>query len=469
MNIIKLRDYQEEMIGGARVALRSHKSILLQAPTGAGKTVLASFMINQTQARGESAWFMCHRAELVDGTSKTFTKFGIRHGFIAAGQPSNLSALVQICSIDTLKGRLAVLKAPRLAVIDECHHSAAAGWALVVEWLRAAGTLIIGLSATPRRLDGSGLDDLFDVLVPGPSVAWLMANGHLAPYRFFAPNNPDMKGVRRQMGDFSKKDAAEKMDKPKLTGDIITHWRNNANGMRTVGFGVNVAHSQHLAESFRLSGIPAAHLDGATDKMERRRIIQKYATGEILVLFNVSLFGEGFDLSAIAQTDVTIDALIDAAPTQSLAAVVQRWGRVLRPSPGKTAIINDHAGNLYRHGYPDDERSWTLEGVEQGTGGSSEKEGPPPPVICSKCFNAVKRPIPTNCPHCDHVLIKTAEIKVGEGELLEQTEADKEAVRAKLRAEEREAKTLEQYMALAHKRGMKSPTGWALRQFKNSR
>lgn len=457
------------MIAGGRAALKSHKSVLLQAPTGAGKTVLASFMIQQTVSRGESAWFLCHRAELVDGTSKTLQKFGIHHGFIAAGYPVNTIDLAQVCSIDTLKNRLAFLKAPKLAIIDECHHSAAAGWAKVIEWLRANGTYIIGLSATPRRLDGSGLDDLFDTLVKGPTVAWLMANGHLSPYKLFAPNNPDMGGVRRQMGDYSKKDAAEKMDRPKLTGDIIKHWLSNANGMRTVGFGVNVAHSQHLAECFKLSGIPAAHLDGGTDKLERRRIIQKYAVGEILVLFNVSLFGEGFDLSAIAQTDVTIDALIDAAPTQSLAAVVQRWGRVLRPSPGKTAIINDHAGNVYRHGYPDDDREWSLEGSEECGSGPSKTEGPPPPVICRKCFNAVKRPVPTHCPHCKTELVKASEIKVADGVLQAHTDEEKAAVRAHLAAEEKAAKTFDQYLALAHKRGMKSPTGWALRQYKNKR
>jgi superfamily II DNA or RNA helicase len=458
------------MIQGAREALRSHKSILLQAPTGAGKTVLASFIISQTAARGDSAWFICHRVELVDGTSNTFTKFGIRHGFIAAGYNLNLSTLVQICSIDTLKNRLGVLKAPRVVIIDESHHSSAAGWALVIAWLKSAGTLIIGLSATPRRLDGRPLDKHFDFLVPGPTVSWLMENGHLSQYRYFAPDTPDMKGVRKQMGDFAKKDAAEKMDRPKLTGNIIKHWRNNAEGLRTVGFAVNLAHSQHLTQSFIEAGIPAAHLDGNTDKGERKRIIQRYAAGDILVLFNVGLFGEGFDLSAIAQTDVTIDALIDAAPTQSLAAVVQRWGRVLRPRPGKTAIINDHAGNNHRHGYPDDEREWSLEGEEDGTSkGGGKTDGPPPPVICSKCFNSIKRPIPNSCPHCGNTLIKAEEIKVAEGVLKEQTEKDKAMTRRKLAEEMAQAKTLDQLVALGQRIGKKSPMTWAHHQFMKRR
>lgn len=461
---IRLRDYQGEMISGARKALGRVRRILLQAPTGAGKTVLASYMIGQTASRGQSAWFICHRAELVEGTSNTFRKFGIDHGLIAAGAPLNLRELVQVCSIDTLKGRLAKLKPPKLAVIDEAHHSAAAGWALVVNWLTENGAMVIGLSATPQRLDGRGLDDLFDELVPGPSVAWLIENGHLSKYLAFIPDVPDMKGVRRMMGDFSKADAAEKMDKPKLTGNIIRHWKQHAQDLRTIGFGVNVAHSQHLAESFCQAGIPAAHLDGGTDKGERKRIIKQYASGDLPVLFNVGLFGEGFDLSSIAQTDVTIGCVIDAAPTQSLTNVVQRWGRPLRPEPGKTAIILDHAGNMMRHGFPDDEREWSLQGREKGK--AANDNGPPPPVICEGCFNAIRRPLPPACPHCGKSLqAKQREIEVAEGELKAATERDKESIRQKLKREEAQAKDIGELAAIFARRGVPNPMGRAVADF----
>lgn len=430
--------------------------------------MLASFVIGQTAARGETAWFICHRAELVLQTSLTFRKFGIGHAFIAAGYPMNLTEMVQVCSIDTLKGRLATLIPPKVAVIDEAHHSSAAGWARVIEWLTAAGTLIIGLSATPQRLDGQGLSEHFDDIVLGPTVKWLIERGNLSRYEAFIPDIPDMKGVRKHMGDFSKGESAEKMDKPKLTGNIITHWKKYAEGLRTVGFGVNVAHSQHLAESFRLAGIPAAHLDGGTDKGERKRIIQQYASGEIRVLFNVSLFGEGFDLGAIAQTDVTIDSVIDAAPTQSLSLSMQRWGRALRPAPGKTAIILDHAGNMIRHGFPDDDREWSLEGREKGS--AANDNGPPPPVICKGCFNAIRRPLPPLCPHCKKPLqAETKEIEVAEGELRAADEAAKAAVRAKLKREEQQAKTIDQLAAVYAKRGVQNPMGRAVAEFGNRR
>jgi DNA repair protein RadD len=462
---IILRDYQDDMIDSARQALRRAKRVLLQAPTGAGKTVLASFIISETASRGGSAWFICHRAELVEGTSKTFHKFGMPHGYIASGYPMMLHQLVQVCSIDTLKGRLDNLVAPRLAIIDEAHHGGAAGWAMVMDWLRAHGTIIIGLSATPQRLDGKGLDAHFDEMVPGPQTAWLIERGNLSPYRLYAPHSPDMKGVRKQMGDFAKGDAAEKMDKPKLTGDAIAHWHKYARGLRTVVFGITVAHSQHIAEQFNAAGICAAHLDGGTNKGERKRIVQDYAAGRIQVLTNVDLFGEGFDLSSIAQTDVTIDCVMQMRPTQSLALHLQQVGRALRPSEGKTAIILDHAGNSSRHGFPDDEHEWSLEG-RQGGRKAANDNAPPPPVTCDGCFQQIRRPTPPCCPSCGKRLLADAkQIEVADGELIEMTDAEKDRVRAMRKQEEAACKTLDDWVSLGRKRGYDFPMQWAQKRY----
>lgn len=462
---VQLRDYQADMIQGARQALKRVPRVLLQAPTGAGKTVLASFMVGQTTARGAAAWFICHRAELVEGTSKTFHKFGQAHGIIAAGHPMNLQQLAQVCSIDTLKNRLPHLKAPRLAIVDEAHHCSAAGWALVIAWLVEHGTLVVGLSATPKRLDGQGLDKHFDEIVLGPSVSWLIDEGHLAPYRVFAPPGADMTGVRKQMGDFARGETEARVDKPKLLGDMIEHWRRHANGLRTVAFGVTVAHSQHIAEQFNAAGIPAAHLDGGSAKADRARIIREYAEGRLRVITNVDLFGEGFDLAAIAQRDVTVDCVIQGRPTQSLALHLQQVGRALRPQPGKVAIILDHAGNTMRHGLPDDEREWTLDGRAKGQGAANDN-GPPPPVICEFCFNAVARPLPPCCPHCGKRLVAEAkEIKVADGDLVEITEVQKRELRRARQIEEAEAKTLDQLVALGKSRGYKFPMKWAQHKF----
>jgi len=465
MTVVQLRDYQQDMIAGLRVALRQHRRVLLQAPTGSGKTVLASYIARETSGRGRSVAFNCHRAELVRGTSNTFRRYGIDHGFVAAGMPASRQ-LVNVCSIDTLKNRLATTPEPDVAIWDEAHHLGAAGWQLIMDtWQRA---LHVGLSATPWRLDGSGLDGQFDALVPGPSTAWLIEQGHLSQYEMFAPTSPNMKGAKRARGDFTAKDASERMEIPKRTGDIVAHWRLHAQGMRTIGFAVNRADSQMIVDRFNASGIPAAHLDGDTPKAERKRIIDGFVSGEILVLFNVALFDEGFDLAAIAGVDdLTIDCLIDAAPTMSLSRVLQRWGRVLRRKP-YAAIILDHAGNSARHGFPDDERMWSLEGREKGA--AANDNGPPPPVTCTGCFRQIKRPLPECCPSCGKRLLAEAkEIEAAEGELKKLTAEDKAALRRQRQLEEHAAKTLEDLVALGRRRGYPNATAWAFKKWSTSK
>lgn len=459
--MIVLRDYQSDLEARTGQALRRVKRVLLQCPPGGGKTAIATSIASKFAGRSAAAWFICHRAELVEQTSKTFYKHGLAHGFIAAGYPMNLTQLVQVCSIDTLKGRLDKLRAPRIALVDEAHHGGAAGWAMVIQWLVDNGCQVIGLSGTPQRHDGVGLDAHFDELVLGPAVAWLMENGFLAQYAIYAPSSPDMKGVRKFMGDYAKADTEERMRKPKLTGDMVTHWRKYLQGKRTVGFAVNVAHSMYLVEQFQAAGIRAAHLDGSTNKAERKRIIMEFADGKLDVIFNVGLFGEGFDLSAIAQRDITIDAIIDAAPTASLPWYLQKVMRPMRPAPGKVAIILDSAGNSGRHGFPDDEREWSLEGTGKGKKAANDN-APPPPVTCEKCFMQIKRPLPECCPGCGKRM--QAEFKapeVAEGELKLQTDDDKRATRARLAREQAECKDLGALVALGQKRGHKFPTQWA--------
>jgi superfamily II DNA or RNA helicase len=452
------------MIARLRVALRRNRRVLLQAPTGSGKTVLASFITAETFSRGQSTYFNCHRAELLRGTSNTFRKYDIPHGFIASDYPAS-SALVNVCSIDTLKNRLAVTPEPRVCLWDEAHHLGAAGWTAIMEaWPNA---LHIGLSATPWRLDGSGLNDQFDELVPGPSTAWLIEQGHLSEYEMFAPTAPNMKGAKRARGDFAAKDASERMEIPKRTGDIIKHWRLHAEGKRTIGFAVNRADSMMIVDRFNAAGIPAAHLDGTTPKGERKRIIEAFVAGAILVLFNVALFDEGFDLAAIAGVeDLTIDCLIDAAPTMSLSRVLQRWGRVLRRKP-YPAIILDHAGNSARHGFPDDERVWSLEGREKGT--AANDNGPPPPITCTGCFRQIKRPLPECCPSCGkRLLAEMKEVEASEGELKKVTAEEKAAIRRQRQMEEHNAKTLAELVALGQRRGYPNPQQWAFMKWSRS-
>lgn len=450
-----LREDQDSLINEARCALRKYNSVLLQSPTGSGKTVMASFMADSASKKNLHVFFICHRQELVDQTAKTFRKFGLEFGFIAAGWPVNYEAKIQICSIDTLKNRLDKVPYPGLCLWDESHHVAAGGWAKVKGHFCKAKH--VGLSATPERLDGKGLSDYFDYMVLGPTVAWLIEKGFLADYTLFSgAKAPDMSGVRKQMGDFKKAESEAVMDNSQITGGIIRHWKKNAQGRKTIGFAVSVAHSVHIVEQFKQAGVQAVHLDGKSTKEERKRMARCLAEGGVDIVFNVGLFGEGYDLSAQAGTDVTVDSVIDAAPTQSLSAYLQRVGRGLRPkSDGSKGILLDHADNWKRHGLPDDERNWSLEGNKDRK--KQSEEASIATKQCKICY-AIHRPAPV-CPECGHVyVIAGREVEEVENDMVE---VDKDAIKRQERKEQGSAQTLDALIALGVKRGYKNPAKWA--------
>lgn len=445
------RAYQDELIHQVRVKLRTKRRVLLQLPTGGGKTVVGGKMIENAAGKGHRCFFTVHRRELIDQTVATFDEVGIRHGVIAAGRAWQMLERVQVCSIDTLKHRLDVIKQapPKFIMIDEAHHVGAAGWKAVATAFPDA--FVVGLSATPERLDGKGLDDIFEDIVIGPSTGQLINDGFLCDYRAFAPTAPDLSGVHTKMGDFVKSEASAAMDKPTITGDAITHYNRLASGQSAVCFCASIEHSQHVALQFRQAGIMAWHLDGTTPYGERSEAIRAFRNGEIRVLTNVDLFGEGFDLPSLT-------ASILLRPTKSLALYLQQVGRCLRPHPGKKrALILDHAGNIARHGLPDEERQWSL------TGRAKKKKGGAPLDArqCPKCF-ALHRPAPI-CPECGHVYgTQSREIDQVDGEL---KEINVKASRQQTAAEQAAAKSIEELTELGRKRGYRNPDAWAAHVF----
>lgn len=467
--LIRLHDDQADMMERGRQSLRQCRRLLFQAAPGFGKTVLASFIAQQTASRGKLVYFICHRAELLMQTSLTFQKFGVAHSFIAAGLPTNLQTTVQICSIDTLKNRLHQLPEPAVVLWDEAHHIAADGWAKVMaHWPKA---IHIGLSGTPWRLSGQGLGEFFDDMVQGPPPSQLIASGRLAPQEAYAPFTPDMKGVSKRAGEYVAKEARKRLDTPKRTGNIIESWLTipGAKGSKTIGYAIDVEDSKYLCDQFNAAGIRSAHLDGTTDKADRKRTMLEFARGEYDVLWNSKLFGEGLDLAAITQTDANIHTVIDAAPTASLSWHLQKIMRNMRPAPGKVAILIDSAGNTRQHGFPDDDHEWSLEGREKA-GRAANDNGPPPPITCDVCFRQIKQPVPDRCPGCGKPLRKEAErIEFAEGELLKVSEEDKRRQRQDRAREQAEAKTLDQLVALGQLRGYSSPVGWAHKVFAGRR
>lgn len=441
---VTLRPYQDALLNGARQAFRERKrAVLLQLPTGGGKTVSGTKMIEGSSAKGNVCWWLAHRRELINQTSKTFAAMGVAHGLIAGGRSTDPHKKVQIGSVQTVARRLDTLTPPDLIIFDECHHLGASQWQAIFDAFPNAK--IIGLTATPWRLDGKGLGQWFQHMVNGPSVADLMDEGALSRYRLFAPTQIDITAIKMQAGDYKKDDLAAAMDKPSITGDAVQHYLKLCRGKRAVAFAVNVEHSQHIAAQFNANGVPAEHVDGTMDSHSRDGAIQRFIAGETLVLTNCELFGEGFDVPAI-------EAVILLRPTKSLSLHLQQVGRALRPAPGKSqAVILDHAGNSLIHGLPDDDREWTLEDREK------RKKGEAASVAiktCMECFH-VYRPAP-KCPACGHVAeAKGREIEQVDG-VLEEID-----VAAKRREEKRQvakARNREELEKIARERGYKP--GW---------
>ena len=202
-------------------------------------------------------------------------------------------------------------------------------------------------------------------MVEGPTTAELMKLGMLSGYRAFAPGKIDLTGVRTVGGDYDAHQLREAVEKSVIVGDVVDHWKRHAKGLKSIYFAVNIGFSKRLAEAFTRAGVPAAHIDGTTPPLERVMVARELAQGRIKVIVNVSLMGEGFDLAAVAGMDVNVEAVGLVRPTQSLALHLQQIGRGLRPK-SQPCIILDHAGNVVKHGLPDDERHWTLDGRKKG-------------------------------------------------------------------------------------------------------
>ncbi len=456
--VISLRPYQSQIIDDARQALRRGPSVLVQLATGGGKTALAAFMLGTSRAKGRRSWFIAHRDFLLEQTAATFDKVGIPYGFIAAGRPFNPAHQVQIVSIGTAARRLDRLQAPDVIVWDESHHISAASYDKVYKW--AAAARHIGLSATPTRLDGKGLGAYFREMVQGPSVAELMAAGYLSKYRAFAPSAPNLTGVHTVAGDWNRGELGAVMDDGQIIGDMVRHYREKADGRRAIYFAVSVDHSKHIAATFSASGIPALHLDASASSLDRRRAAVAFARGEVRVLANVDLFGEGYDLSAQAGSEVAVEAVGLGRPTQSLSLHLQQVGRALRPQ-AEAAVILDHAGNCMRHGLPDDPREWTLEGRAKGKKAGG---GGPPVRQCKECY-AVHSASLSACPYCGTVYeIVGREVEEIAGELVEISELQRHQDFIAKKIEERECKSVDDWIKLARKRGHK--IGWAFFMFK---
>lgn len=451
--VITLRPYQETLVADIKAKMRQHRRVLAVSPTGSGKTVTFAHMAARVAEKGKRITVLVHRDELVEQVSDTLSAFNVAHGVLARGRRVPPGVRVVVASVFTLVRQIADRPAPDLLVIDEAHHGTAAStWGRVMG--AYPGAFVLGVTATPYRLSGEGLNQSFDVMVQGPTVRELIDIGALADYRIFAPSSIDTTSMHKRGGDFLRGELAQRADKPSITGDVIGHYKRLADGLPAVAFCVSVEHAMHVANQFRDAGYRAVSIDGGMDRDVRRTVVADFRAGRINVLTSCDLISEGFDMPGIH-----VGILL--RPTMSLGLYLQQVGRVLRTSPGKErALILDHAGNVFRHGLPDDERDWSLDG-EAARKRTADDE-PLPLRLCKHCF-AVLRVTASACPQCGTpVVVQARKVEQQEG-TLEEVEAS--VLRRERMREQGKAQTLEQLIEVGRRRGFRNAVGWAKHVF----
>ncbi|MEO1002929.1 MAG: DEAD/DEAH box helicase [Cyanobacteria bacterium J06638_7] len=446
---MKLYDHQAEAIEGIRALCRQGaRRVLLQLPTGGGKTVILAHLTAGAMAKGNRSLVLVHRRELLDQASDTLRRLGVPHGLIVAGRGMELALPVQVASIETVRRRLGRLPSDlfQFVMVDEAHHACSRTWREVLgHW---PGATVLGVTATPARLDGRGLGEQFEAMVRGQSPAWLTEHGYLATARVFAPPlGFTTEGLRRWMGDYSPAQAAARLNSRRQMGDAIGHYRRLLEGRTAVAFCCSVAHAEQVAEAFAAAGIAAASIDGRMDVATRRGLLQALGSGEVKVLTSCSLIGEGIDVPSVG-------GCILLRPTASLALHLQMIGRCLRPGHGD-AVVLDHVGNVERLGHHLDEQDWTLEGVRR-----RDRNAAPSVKTCPRCFSAVGSRFLT-CPNCGFEWpppTPRAALEQVEGELREVERRERMRNR---RQEQAAARSYGDLVALGHARGHRNPEGWA--------
>ena len=391
MTDIKLRPYQRDFIDAVRNEfIHNHRRVVGVAPCGAGKTIMTGWMIKESLIRNKRSIFFVHRHELIEQTAATFTALDIPHGIIAAGVPTNLNLPVQIASVQTLARRVDSIPAPDFLICDECHHILANTYKKILDAFPNA--FLLGVTATPQRMGGITLCDVFSALVQSLSVDELISRGNLTPFNYFAPAvGVDLHNVRIKFGEFNNQDLERVMSAKSIIGGIVDNYNKFARDKSAICYCVNVKHSFSVADAFNQAGIPAAHCDGDTPAAVRAAIVNKFRNGSIKVLCNAELFGEGFDVPRC-------QAVILARPTNSLTLYIQQAMRSMRPDlddPNKTAIIIDHVQNYLRHGLPNENHHWSLEPNER-------EERKRKPRKCPNCDSVISYGIKA-CPHCGYI------------------------------------------------------------------
>lgn len=355
-----LRDYQIEICEKVNEAFEAHRSVMMQMPTGTGKTVVLASLVKQYLNRDAdcSVLIVAHRIELIEQTGTFLNHFGIDYGVIAGGKRPAVLKRVMVASVQTLSKNLDIDLSPSLVVIDEAHHALAKTYQML--WTAWPEAKFLGLTATPYRMSGNGFTDLFEVLIDSWSVKQFIADGWLSPYDYYSirPDSEEQQEIdslkkRGADGDFQMKELREKLDVRPSIEKLFEAFERFAFDKKGIIYAIDIAHAEHIAEFYRLQGVNAVAISSKTPAKERAEVIRTFKDeNRIQILVSVDLFSEGFDCP-----DVEFIQL--ARPTLSLSKYLQMVGRGLRPCKGKQCCtIIDNVGLYRTFGLPSVDRDW---------------------------------------------------------------------------------------------------------------
>ena len=430
--MLTLRTYQEDMIKQIRQSFRTgHKRILSVLPCGAGKTICFAYMAENHILKNpkNKVWFLVHRQELIEQTIDSFKRFGINMNNIFVGMVQSVSRHIEKYG------------EPTLIIFDEAHHATAKTWTNIIDAF--PGVPVIGLTATPCRLNGDSLGLIFDDMKVGVNTQYLLSHNYLSKFEYYAPKINYM--IPKIVG--SDYDVSTMEYESRIYGDVLNYIDLNR---KIIIYCPNIQFSRNLEQEINERfGNVAVHFDGTTPDGERKQIIRDFRDGKIKMLLNVDLIGEGFDVP-------DCDCVMLLRPTQSTALFIQQSMRCMRYKEGKTAVIYDFVGNAYRHGLPDEDREWSLEKKVRCRNSNSM-----PDILsrmCEKCYR-VYSGINRICPYCGNDNGKTKkqieEEKQAELEHIEKVE------RRKKRMEVGMCNDYEQLVKIGIERGYKNPRYWA--------
>ena len=451
---LKLRDYQQTIINSCREAFKnSFHHLCCVLPCGAGKTAIFCYLayLNILKKPSNRVLILLHRKELLKQTIDAFQAFQISTDHI------------DISMIQSFKNTLKTgIKPYSLIIIDECHHATSNSFKTVLS--AYSKTLLIGFTATPARLDGKPLGEIFDCLIIGVNYTYLINHHYLVDYDYFTPDlNFDFSKWKLRSGDFDSTDNAYHLDKKAIYGDVLKYLDLSK---KTIIYSPTVEYSKKLESQINkhFSTRVSAEFNGTTPQNARDKIIDDFKNNRIKILINVDLIGEGFNVPSC-------DCVFLLRATQSLTLYIQQTGRALRSDPNnsnKRASIFDFVGNIYRFGFPDAPRVWSLSSAIKNI---HKHDTLHDSLIVKTCPNCLHSFIPSQmlpnrlCPFCKtYIQLNTREIQIQDKKELALIKKNQLIENHRQLGK---CRSFQQLKKLGEERGYAHPAQWAYYVLKN--